>query len=259
MPSTLRIEITGRVARVTLSRPQAHNAFHPELVAELAGFFKGIGNEPGVQVVLLAAEGKSFSAGADLEWMQRISGLSDGENRNDARSLATMFAALDECPKVVIARVQGAALGGGAGLVACCDSAVAADTAVFGFPEVRLGLIPAVIAPYVVRKIGVNATRELFLSGERISATRAQTLGLVHHVAAAEKLDEELQGRIEAFLAGAPGAQNEAKALVREIGGKIPPEIFETTIESLARRRTSEEGREGLRAYLEKRKPAWDK
>ncbi|MBI2193564.1 MAG: enoyl-CoA hydratase/isomerase family protein [Planctomycetes bacterium] len=255
--SPLRVEINGRVARVTLCRPAARNALDPSLCAELTRFFRQAGREAAVQVIVLAGEGPAFSAGADLEWMRRVAGFTEAENVADALVMSDLFSAVDECPRVVVGRVQGAALGGGLGLLACCDCAVAASDAFFSFSEVRLALLPAVISPYVLRRIGTGHARELFLSGERFTAEQARAIGLVHHVVSPDQLDAEVQRRVEAFLEAAPDAQAEAKALIRRVAGRNPGDLREELARWLARRRASEEGQEGIRAFLEKRRPRW--
>jgi methylglutaconyl-CoA hydratase len=198
-----------------------------------------------------------FSAGADLEWMRTVAGFTPEENRRDAEGLALLFETIDLAPKPVVARVQGAALGGGCGLVAVADVAVASAEAHFGFTEVRLGLVPAVISPFVLRKIGPSAARELFLTGERFGADKARAIGLVHRVVPASELDSAVDERVRELLQAAPGAVAAAKALVREVAGRAPADVRDLTAACIAERRASGEGQEGLRAFLEKRKPGW--
>jgi methylglutaconyl-CoA hydratase len=242
----LDVHRDGGVLRVTLARPERRNAFDATLIAALADAFAAVGD---ARCVVLAGEGKSFCAGADVEWQRASIDLSFDENVEDAMRLYRMLAAVDACPAPVVARVQGHALGGGSGLVACCDIAIAAPDAVFGYSEVRLGIIPAVISPFVLPRIGAGAARRYFLTGERLDAETALRIGLVHEVA--EDLDGGVAAVVEALLQGGPDAVRAAKQLVR----RHP--TGEETAPIAAQRRTSEEGQEGLRAFLEKRLPAW--
>jgi methylglutaconyl-CoA hydratase len=244
--SALRIEQEGPVRRVVLTRPERRNAFDAALIAELTEAFGDVGD---AHAVLLAGEGPSFCAGADVEWQRSSIDLSYDENVEDAMRLYRMLEAVDVCPAPVVARVQGYSLGGGSGLVACADIVVAGDDAVFGFSEVRLGIIPAVISPFVLRRIGSGPARRLFLTGQRFDAATALRIGLVHEVAA--DLDEAVERVLGDLLAGGPEAVRAAKRLVRE-----RPEGIGTA-RIAADRRTSSEGQEGLRAFLEKRAPAW--
>lgn len=257
MPATLTLEQTGPVARVTLCRPEIHNALNDTLITELAQTFTALAGDKHVRAVVLTGAGTSFCAGADLGWMQRAVGFTVEENERDAQALVTMLEAIDHCPKPVIARVNGAALAGGAGLVAACDIAVAVDTARFGFTEARLGLVPATISPYVVRKIGVSHARVLFLTAERFSAARAAAIGLVHQVVSAADLDGAVERAVRDVLAGGPRAQAENKALLRGIAERDGEALGAYTSGIIARLRTSAEGQEGLRSFLEKRPPAW--
>ncbi|HXY41221.1 MAG TPA: enoyl-CoA hydratase-related protein [Vicinamibacteria bacterium] len=254
-----RVETTvdGPVARVFLARPEVRNAFDGETVRELAAAVSAAGGRQDVRVVVLGGHGKVFSAGADLEWMRTVAGFSREQNLQDARALWALFDAIDRCPRPVVARVQGAALGGGAGLVAVADIAIAAEDAQFGFTEVRLGLAPAVISPWVVRRIGLSAARELFLTGERFPAQRAAAIGLVHHVVPAGELDGAIAGRVGELLQAAPGAVAAVKSLLHAVAGRSPEEVRETTAELIAERRACAEGQEGLRAFVEKRRPDW--
>jgi methylglutaconyl-CoA hydratase len=210
-----------------------------------------------VRVVVLGGRGSVFSAGADLEWMRRVAGFTGEENLKDALSLAALFDAIDRSPKAVVARVQGAALGGGAGLLAVADIAVAAAGAQFGFTETRLGLVPAVISPWVVRRIGHSAARELFLTGERFDAERARAIGLVHHAVPESELDTAVEERVRELLQAAPGAIAAAKALLRDVAGRSPEDARPATVARIAERRATAEGQEGLLAFLERRKPGW--
>jgi methylglutaconyl-CoA hydratase len=244
--SALNVERDGLLLRVTMARPEHRNAFDAALIGELAEAFADVGD---ARAVLLGGEGESFCAGADVEWQRASIDLGYEENVEDALRLHRMLETIDACPAPVVARVQGYALGGGSGLVACADIAVAAADAVFGFSEVRLGIIPAVISPFVLAKIGPGAARRWFLTGERFGASTALQIGLVHEVA--DDLDSAVEGIVDAILAGGPEAVRAAKALTRE-----RPEGVETA-RIAAERRTSAEGQEGLRAFLEKRPPAW--
>ena len=254
-----RQEIDQRgVARLTLARPEVHNAFNETLIAALTASLEALGADPEVRAVVLAAEGKSFSAGADLTWMQRMAGYAREQNLEDARGLARLMATLDRLPKPTLALVQGAAYGGGVGLVACCDIAVAAEPASFCLSEVKLGLIPAVISPYVIGKIGAGAARRYFLTAERFDARRAQALGLVHEVVAAEALEAAGESILAALAAGGPDSQAAAKDLIRAVAGRpTDAALVEETAVRIADVRAGEEAREGIAAFLEKRRPTW--
>lgn len=251
------IEIHDGIATVTLARPEIHNAFNDELILELTQTFNSIGT--GVRAVVLRGEGKSFCAGADLNWMKRMKGYSAQENEADAKRLADLFVAIDNCPAPVIGVVQGAALGGGAGLVSVCDYVIAAEDASFGFTEARLGLVPAVISPFVINKIGVSAARATFLSGRRFSAEEAKVMGLVHLVCNPAMLSAELESVIKEFRAAGPKAAREAKTLIREVAkyGQDQKSQITYTCKTIARLRTSDEGQEGMSALLEKRRANW--
>ena len=244
--SGLRVERDGAVLRVTLARPERHNAFDAALIAELADAFADVGD---ARVVVLTGEGPSFCAGADVEWQRSSIDLSYEENVEDYRRLYRMLESIFRCPAPVVARIQGYALGGGSGLTACTDIAIAAEDAVFGFSEVRLGIIPSVISPWVRAKIGPAAMRRYFLTGERIDARTALRIGLVDEVAA--DLDAAAERVVADILAGGPIAVREAKRLVLE-----PPDEKDALARA-AERRTSDEGQDGLRAFLEKRTPGW--
>ena len=248
------------VATVTLDRPEVHNAFDDEVIAELTQAFRRLGADPAARVVVLRAEGKSFSAGADLDWMQRVACYSHEQNVADAMALAEMLHALDACPKPTLALVQGPAYGGGVGLVAACDIAVAAETASFALTEVRLGLIPAVIGPYVIAAIGERACRRYFLTAERFSAADAYRLGLVHQVVPADRLDAVAGEFIARLRACGAAAQAAAKELIRDIARRpIDDAMVRDSAERIAHQRASAEGREGVAAFLEKRQPAWSR
>jgi methylglutaconyl-CoA hydratase len=245
------------VARVVLDRPELRNAFDDVLVARLTEAFEALATDAGVRVVVLAGEGKAFCAGADLSWMKRMVSYGPEENRRDAAALAAMFRAVDSCPKPVVGRVQGAALGGGAGLVAVCDVAVAGEGTFLGTTEVRLGIVPGVISPFVVRKIGESHARRWFLTGERFSAAEALRAGLVHAVVPASELDAEVDRVVDALLLGGPEALSVSKGLACRMGRLPLEEALEEAAGVIAARRASAEGQEGMRAFLERRTPAW--
>lgn len=252
------IEITWHesVLRVTLNRPEVRNAFNEELIAELKAWAESV-TPATARVAILSGAGKAFCAGADLHWMSRMIEFGREENVRDARELAELFNVLDRLPIPLIGRVHGAALGGGVGLAAICDIVVAAEDAVFGFTEAKLGILPAVISPFCVRKIGVSAARELFLTAARFSAARARQLGLVHAVAPAAEMDAVVDGYVRELLTSAPGAITGAKRLIAAIAGRPPVEVADLTAETIARHRVSPEGQDGMRAFLDKRKPGW--
>jgi methylglutaconyl-CoA hydratase len=245
-------------AHITLNRPEIHNAFDDRLIAELTAALAALASDDGVRVVVLTGSGKSFSAGADLNWMRRTSTYGEAENLADARALAKLMATLNELPKPTIARVNGAALGGGTGLVACCDIVVASSHAMFGTTEVRLGLIPAVIGPYVVAAIGVRQARRLMLTGERIGAAEAARIGLVHEVVAADELDAAIATILDHLLKGGPDALAGAKRLVHDLAGRpIDAELIDYTARRIAALRATPEAREGVAAFLDKRPANW--
>ena len=253
----VRVEQAGTRVRVTMNRPAVRNAFNAELIAALHDVFAELSVAEGVRSIVLAGEGKTFSGGADIDWMRSALDLPEAENVRDAEAMAAMLIAIDRCPKPVIARVQGAALGGGCGLIAAADIVVAASDAVFGFTEVKLGIIPAVISPFVLPKIGVSQARALFVTGERFDATRAQRIGLVHHVVPAEQLDARIEVILEEFRTASPAAIAAAKAVVRDVSAATPDEATALTARAIAKQRTSAEGQEGLRAFLERRPAGW--
>jgi methylglutaconyl-CoA hydratase len=253
----LDVRRDGQVEHVTLNRPEIRNAFNEGVITELTWWADAAAADRTLRAVVLAGAGKSFCAGADLEWMRRVAGFSQEQNVDDALEMARMFLTLDRLPVPLIGRIQGAALGGGAGLAAVCDIVVASDDAQFGFTEVKLGLIPAVIAPYVVAKIGRSAARELFLTGARFGAARAQALGLVHAVVPATDLDSSVAGYLGELLTGAPGAVAAAKQLIAEVGRRNAPDSATICAEAIAARRASPEGKEGIAAFLDKRTPRW--
>ncbi len=255
--SLVRIERDGTRARVTMNRPDVRNAFNAELIAALRDAFTALGADDGIRSIVLAGEGKTFSGGADIAWMRAALDLSEAENIRDAEAMAAMLIAIDRCPKPVIARVHGAALGGGCGLIAAADIVVAASDAVFGFTEVKLGIIPAVISPFTIPKIGVSQSRALFVTGERFDATYAQRIGLVHHVVPAAELDARIAAILDEFRTASPAAIAAAKALVRNVVAATPDEATALTARAIAEQRTSPEGQEGLRAFLERRPAGW--
>lgn len=245
------------VATLTLARPDLHNAFNVEMIAELRDCFSALASDPATRVVVLTGAGPSFCAGADLNWMRASLDWSREQNMSDAKALAAMFEAAWNLPQPLVGRINGAAMGGGVGLVACCDIAVATDTARFGFSEVKLGLIPAVISQYVVPKIGVSQARALFVSAERFTAQRAYEIGLVHAVASTAELDVTVANLVERLLSSGPAALGAAKRLVDAVWTLDREAARRYVLEAIAQARTSPEGQEGIRAFLEKRKPNW--
>jgi len=258
MSDGLDIHIARRVAVVRLAREKVRNAFNETLIAELAAAFTQLGADAGVRAIVLAARGPAFCAGADLDWMRRMAGYSHDENRADARALADMLRTIYECPKPTIARVHGDAYAGGMGLVAACDIAVAASTAHFCLSETRLGLIPATISPYVIRAMGEQAARRYALTAERFDAAEALRIGFVHAVVATEDLDARIVEIVAALMQTSASAVAEAKRLVREVAGRpVDGQLAADTAERIAAIRASDDGREGVRAFLDKRKPRW--
>ena len=247
----------GAVERLTLNRPDVRNAFNEDVITELTSWALAVAKDSDVRVIVLGGAGKVFSAGADANWMARMVGYSHDENVKDATRMAEMFLALNRIPAAVVGRIHGAALGGGAGLAAICDIAVADERALFGFTETKLGILPAVISPYVLPKIGPSAARELFLTGMRFSAARAKDIGLVHAVVPATDLDHAVQMYVDELLSASPTAVAAAKALIPEVWGKSPEEAMAITSHAIASQRVSPEGQDGLKAFLEKRKPGW--
>lgn len=246
------------VLTITLNRPELHNAFNDEMISELIDCFNDLKKNDLVRVVVLTGAGKSFCAGADLNWMKRMKDYSYEENQKDSENLAELFSVINQCRQPTIARVNGQALGGGAGFLACCDYVIAVDTALIGFTEVRLGLIPAVISPFVIAKIGESAARASFISGARFNVLRAREWGLVHQISSFDKLDEDLEGIINDFLAAAPKASALAKELIAEVVKKASIEEARSyTCEMISRVRVGSEGQEGMSALLEKRKASW--
>jgi len=255
--TSIALSYDGPVATLTLARPDLHNAFNAMMIAELRDCFTALADTPDIRAVVLTGDGPSFCAGADLNWMRASLEWSREQNVADAEGLAAMFEVAWNLPKPLIGRVNGAAMGGGVGLVACCDIAVAVDSARFAFSEVKLGLIPAVIAQYVVPKIGVSQARALFVSGERFTAERAFEIGLVHAVADAENLDTTVGGVLARLRSSGPAAVGAAKRLVDAVWSLERDAARRYVVEAIAATRTSPEGQEGVRAFLEKRKPSW--
>ncbi|RJG07508.1 enoyl-CoA hydratase/isomerase family protein [Noviherbaspirillum cavernae] len=255
---TLSLQVDNHVAAIRLNRPDVRNAFNEAMIAEIAQAFREAGSDEAVRAIVLAAEGSAFCAGADLNWMKKMAGYTHEENRADAAQLAEMLRTIYACPKPVVAKVQGDCYAGGMGLVAACDIAVVAEHANFCLSEVKLGLIPATISPYVIKAMGENAARRYFLTAERFSAQEAHRIGFVHEVVAADALDASVDGIVKALVSNSPNAVREAKRLVHDVAdAPLNDALIADTAQRIADIRSSEEGREGVRSFLEKRKPAW--
>jgi methylglutaconyl-CoA hydratase len=252
---TLSLETNGPVLTVTIDRPNVRNAFNEEVIEELHESFSTIPKK--VRVVVLTGGGPVFCAGADVQWMKKSLKYSEQENARDAAAMAAMFRAIDECPRPVIGRINGHALGGGSGLVACCDMVVAVEGALFGFTEVRLGIVPANISTFVLPKIGSRAARRYFLTGERFGAEEAKAIGLIHEVVPPDRLDTKVNDLVKEILRCGPNAVAIAKDVIREGLARSRDEAIDYTVKTIARVRVSPEGQEGLGAFLEKRKPSW--
>ncbi|MFT7776347.1 enoyl-CoA hydratase-related protein [Roseateles sp.] len=261
MPAWTALELERRdddVALLTMNRPTVFNAFDEALIAELDAAFELLGGDDSVRVIVLAGAGKHFSAGADLQWMQRAAAASQDDNLADARRFSAMLARIAECPKPTIARVQGAALGGGVGLVCACDMAVASDAASFSVSEARMGILPAVIGPHLVNAVGLREARRLALTASRVAADEARRMGLVQQVVPAEGLDAAVAALVADLLASGPSAQAEIKQLYARLApGPVTADVRELTAQTIARVRTTPEAREGFAAFLGKRKPNW--
>jgi len=256
--TALQITQDGAVLRLTLSRPDIRNAFNDEAIAQITAAFQDAASRAEVRAVVLAAEGKAFCAGADLNWMRRMADYSREENLQDAAQLAEMLRVIYECPKPTIARIQGDVYAGGMGLVAACDMAVSVDTANFCLSEVKLGLIPATIGPYVARAMGARAAHRYFLTAERFDAREAHRIGFVHEVVGADQLDAKVAELTNALVSASPNAVRSAKALVQDVAGQpIEAPLIGRTVEGIADIRSSREGREGVQSFLQKRKPFW--
>jgi methylglutaconyl-CoA hydratase len=255
--STLEVS-SGPVARVRMNRPQVFNAFDEAMIGELDAAFAHLADDDQVRVIVLEGAGKAFSAGADLQWMQRASQASLEWNQADARRFAGMLHRIAHCPKPTIARVQGVALGGGVGLTCACDIAVAAETASFAVSEAKFGILPSVIGPYLTNAVGKRQALRLALTTERISAAQALAMGMVHEVVAADQLDAAVQGWVDELLVGGPQALREIKALFAQLAvGPVTPEVQALTANTIARVRGTDEAREGFAAFLAKRPAAW--
>ena len=255
---TLLITIADRVATVTLNRPDLRNAFNETAIADLDAAFRALGERDDVRAIVLAANGPAFCAGADLNWMKKMAGYTPAENQADAMRLASMLRTIYASPKPVVARVQGDCYAGGMGLVAACDVVVAADGANFCLSEVKLGLIPATISPYVIKAMGEQASRRYVLTAERFDAREAHRIGFVHEVVPAEALDATVAGIVKSLVTNSPNAVREAKTLVRDVAGvPVDDALLADTAARIAGIRASNEGREGVASFLEKRKPAW--
>jgi methylglutaconyl-CoA hydratase len=260
LTDSLRLERSASVARVTLARPEVRNAFNAELIAALTEAFASLADEPAeaLRAVVLAGDGSVFCAGADVTWLRAAAEMDIDANEADAGRLATMLETIDTCPVPVVTRVQGAALGGGMGLCAVSDIVVATEVATFGFTETRLGILPAVIGPYALAKIGESHARALFLPGSRFDASHAQAIGLVHAVVPEDAaLDRRLDEILGEILAAGPSAAREANSLIRLLSGQPSAQARALTVAAIARQRTSPEGQEGLAAFLDKREPSW--
>jgi methylglutaconyl-CoA hydratase len=248
----------GPVEYLTLNRPDVRNAFNETVIAELTVWAETIAEDEDVRAVVLAGAGPAFCAGADLTWMTRMAAYTQAENVRDATAAAKMYSLIDRLPIALIGRIHGAALGGGAGLAAICDIVVAEDRTTFGFTEVKLGILPAIVSPYVLAKIGASAARELFLTGMRFDAARAKDIGLVHAVVPADQLDQRVADYVKEILSAGPEAIATAKELLRKIAERPVQDTIGLTADTIAARRASLEGQEGMRAFLEKRKANWN-
>ena len=255
--STIKLAVADGIARVTLARPEVRNAFNASVIGELQAIFTRIAAADDVRAVVIAGEGKVFCGGADINWMRESLDLTFEQNAIDAERMSDMFRAIDNCPKPVIARIHGAALGGGCGLAAVCDIVISSEDAIYGFTEVKLGIIPAVISPFVLSKIGASHGRALFLTGERFDADRALQIGLVHQVVPLGDLDVAVDATIGEIRTAGPAATSAAKILVRRVLDATYEESRSITAQAIARQRVTPEGQEGLRAFLERRTPAF--
>lgn len=254
---TLSFETIDRVARITFSRPEVHNAFHSGVIKEMRQVFAEIAKAKETRAVVLTGEGKSFCAGADLNWMKSVAEYGFDQNLAESNELAELFADMYTCTRPVIGRINGAAIGGGAGFVAVCDIAIAAESAVISFSEVKIGLVPACIGPYVIKKIGEGRARELFITGERLTAQRGKEVGLINWVAQDSDLDHSVDTLLRQILSSGPHAVAMAKELVSTVPEMSPEQYKPYTAELIAKMRASEEGQEGMAAFFAKRKPRW--
>lgn len=258
MGDVIEQRLAGGVLTIALNRPESHNAFTPAMMGALHELFTAVSTRDEVRVIVLTGNGRSFCAGADLAFMRSAADYTFEQNVADGQAIFDLMRTVDECPKPVVGRVNGAAIGGGTGLVSCCDIVVAVERATFGFSETRLGIVPAVISPFVLAKIGVSNGRQLFLTGERFTAAEAARIGLVHHLVADEAaLEAKVAERVEQLLQAAPQAQAAAKSLIRNVAYREKTAVRTYTAELIAQRRASDEGKEGMSAFLEKRRPWW--
>ncbi len=255
--TTIKLDIRGKVARVILNRPEIRNAFNNVMISEMTEVFKHINSRDDLRVVVVTGEGKAFCAGADLKWMKGVLDYTYEENLQDSQNLSDMFAEMANCPLPTIARVDGPAIGGGTGMVAVNDIVIASENALFSLSEVKIGLVPACISPYVIRRMGDSNAREYFLTGERLNAEKAKAAGLVNRVVSSDKLDKEIDALIKQLLSSGPNALAWCKQLI----DKVPPmgqnEYGRYTAEVITKLRMSDEGQEGMKAFFEKRKPKW--
>jgi methylglutaconyl-CoA hydratase len=258
MTQALTVSVQDRIARITLTRPEVRNAFNDDVIQQLKAAFEDLGARDDVRAVVLAAVGPAFCAGADLNWMRRMADYTREENVADAGQLAAMLRAIYECPKPTIAAVQGDVFAGGMGLVAACDMAVSVDSATYCLSEVKLGLIPATISPYVIRAMGARASHRYFLTAERFSAQEAHRIGFVHELVGADALDAKVSELAQALASASPAAVKACKRLVQDVAERtIDGELIAATVQGIADIRASEQGREGVQSFLQKRKPAW--
>ena len=257
--TTIAVAIADAVASVSFNRPEIHNAFNSTVITELLELFKQVGKDKSIRVVVLTGKGKSFCAGADLNWMRGVISQSFDQNLAEANALAELFYTIYTLPQPVIARVNGAAIGGGTGFVAVCDLAIAARSATFSFSEVKIGVVPACIGPYVVKKIGEGKSRELFITGERMTAERALQVGLVNQMVEDDQLDTAVDQYVQSIVSSGPEAVAMAKKLVAEVPNMTPEQFRPYTAEMIARLRISDEGQEGMDAFLNKRAASWVK
>lgn len=254
----LQLRVSAGVATLHLNRPEVRNAFNDEVIAELMQAFTALGQRDDVRCIVLGAEGVAFCAGADLNWMRRMADYSHAENLADAAQLAEMLRAIYECPKPTVARIQGDVYAGGMGLVAACDIAVSSDTAQYCLSEVKLGLIPATISPYVIRAMGARAAHRYFLTAERFDAQEAHRIGFIHEVVKADALEAKVAEITQALINASPQAVKACKRLVQDVAQQdITPTLIAQTVQGIADIRSSEQGREGVQSFLQKRKPAW--
>ena len=258
MTATLKIQVENHIGNITLNRPDVRNAFNDQVIAEITQAFTELGARDDVRCIVLAAQGTAFCAGADLNWMRKMADYSRAENLADAAKLAQMLRTIYECPKPTLARVQGDVYAGGTGLVAACDIAISVDTANYCLSEVKLGLIPATISPYVIRAMGARAAHRYFLTAERFSAAEAHRIGFVHEVVSAEQLDAKLTEITQALVSASPNAVKVCKKLVQDVAEQeISQPLIDMTVAGIADIRASSDGKEGVQSFLQKRKPAW--